>query len=203
MALLPTDYTALDAIWIFSNEFKTITSKEIWSAHTSQPLGKPLHKHSGKMYMGSAGITLTDSETGAKTEIPRELFSSYAVGFDDLFTRLGYSRGLNPPLHFGIAEETVYIFSRREGESFYSGAEPSVIACIDPTNSALVRRTSLHGSIRAKLVYGTVFGASAGLIVTGVVLWLITGVLVTLIINLVIGLFLPTIFLFAGRTGRD
>ena len=167
MALYPTDYTALDAIWIFTNEFKTITSKEIWSAHTSQPLGKPLHKHSGKMYMGTDCNTLNYSETGEKTEIPRELFSSYAVGFDDLFTRLGYSRGLNSPLHFGIAEETVYILSRREGESFYSGAEPSVIACIDPTNAALVRRAFLHGSIRAKLVHGTVFGASAVPIVTG------------------------------------
>lgn len=188
----------LDAIWIFSDEFRSISNKEIWSAHTSQPIGMPLHKHSGKLRMDSSGITLTDSQTAEEISIPREQFSSYAIAFDDLFTRFGYSRGMNPPLHFTVGDRTIYMFCRDENGKYYSGANPALVSFIDPENRDLQKKAR-RGTQQNYLVYGIISTVSIILIAIGTLVFMHTHDPMLFAINLAVALILPLLVIITPR----
>lgn len=108
-----------EALWIFREEVKRAGFSAEWDAHTSQPLGRPLHKHEGYIEVGEEAAALV--EGGNRTEIPKSEIRNLRVGFDKDFRRLKDSRGVDGPMHFSFSDEVVYIFTRSPGSTFWRG----------------------------------------------------------------------------------
>ena len=51
------------ALWVFRDELKDISWTERWlAAHTSQPIGKPLHKHEGYVTLNDGRVSVVCGE---------------------------------------------------------------------------------------------------------------------------------------------
>lgn len=120
-----------EAIWIFRDELKHPGLLDELEAHTSQPIGMPLHKHRGHISVDRSSVTLAEGEDLRR--IPRSEISGIEISYDAYFRRLRDSRGLIPPMHFAFGDEAVYLFTRVSKSQAWLG-----------TNAAL--REALTGS---------------------------------------------------------
>lgn len=105
----------IEALWISSDEFGTISNLERWFvAHTSQPIGKPLHKHKGYVILNEDSITFYDSNMNLLFSIERNKIKSIEVEYDEMFKRFRDSRGFNPPLKIQLENKSLYLFTKKE-----------------------------------------------------------------------------------------
>ena len=117
-----------EALWIFREEVKRAGFSAEWDAHTSQPLGRPLHKHEGYVEAGEESVVLVEGDN--KTEIPKSEIRNLRVSFDSDFRRSKDSRGLEKPMHFSFGDEVVYIFTRGPGSAFWRGENAALLEVI-------------------------------------------------------------------------
>ncbi len=104
----------IEALWISSDEFGTISNLERWFvAHTSQPIGKPLHKHKGYVILNEDSITFYDSNMNLLFSIERNKIKSIEVEYDEMFKRFRDSRGFNPPLKIQLENKSLYLFTKK------------------------------------------------------------------------------------------
>ena len=118
----------LEAMWIFRGEVKKAGLLAEWDAHTSQPLGRPLHKHEGYIEADEKSVALVEGTN--RKEIPKSEIRNLRVGFDKDFRRLRDSRGLDKPMHFSFGDEAVYIFTRCPGSVFWRGKNTTLFDAI-------------------------------------------------------------------------
>lgn len=106
-----------EVLWISSNEFDTLSNKERWfSAHTSQPIGKPLHKHEGYIVLSGNSINFYNERKEVEFSIDRSSIKDLAVTYDEVFKRLRDSRGMIPPMKITLEKNTIYIFTKPIGK---------------------------------------------------------------------------------------
>ena len=118
------------ALWVFRDELKDISWTERWlSVHTSQPIGKPLHKHEGYVTLNDGQVSFYDIDFNQLYSARIDGLRDIQVGYDDSFRRWKDSRGFIPPLHFEFERRRVYLFIRPIGRSTYKGdSEPFLTA---------------------------------------------------------------------------
>lgn len=117
---IKTRSSMFEALWIFSDELGKLSAAEWISAHASQPLGKPLHKHSGYVSVG-AYLNFYDQGMAKQFSLERSKIRDFKVGYDSKFTRFRHSRGLNPPASFSVNGKKIYIFTRNFDRAQYVG----------------------------------------------------------------------------------
>jgi len=106
-----------EALWISSDEFETITNKERWlSPHTSQPVGKPLHKHGGYLVLSGNYMHFYNENKELISSIERSSIKDISVTYDDVFRRFRDSRGLNPPMRITLGKSNIYLFTKPLGK---------------------------------------------------------------------------------------
>ena len=104
------------ALWIFSDELDQVTKKERWLvAHTSQPIGKPLHKHEGFVFVIGDDLKFYGTDKELLFTINRDSIKGLKVGYDEAFRRLRDSRGLIPPMRIETERRTIYLFTQPVG----------------------------------------------------------------------------------------
>jgi hypothetical protein len=112
----------LDTIWAFDKDILELRKswKEAFVAHTSQPIGKPLHRYSGTIHVEEEAILLSgkDVKTGAPTEIfiRKEDFIELFLGWDDTLRRWKDTRAWMRPLRLTFevdgAKKSIYIHAK-------------------------------------------------------------------------------------------
>ena len=111
-----------EVMWIFSDEFDTLTRMERWgSTHTSQPIGKPLHKHEGFLSISENAIRFYDTDMNLLFSINKISIRDISRGYDDVFRRFRDSRGFIPPLKISLENKTLYLYSRTIGKKGIRG----------------------------------------------------------------------------------
>ncbi len=116
------------ALWIFSDELDQVSSRERWLvAHTSQPMGKPLHKHEGYVLASGDDLKFYDNQKNLVFTMNRGTIKGMEVGYDGTFKRLRDSRGAIPPMIIKTERRTVYLFTspiakkRLRGDKIFRG----------------------------------------------------------------------------------
>ncbi len=106
-----------DAIWIFSDEFDEVTNVERWiEAHTSQPIGKPLHKHEGFLSISGDSLHFFDKDMNFLFELKKFDINNITVEYDDIFKRFRDSRGFLPPMKIVLNNRNMYLFTKPIGK---------------------------------------------------------------------------------------
>lgn len=121
-----------EALWIFREEAKKAGFSAELDAHTSQPLGRPLHKHEGYIEVDEKSVALIEADN--RKEIPKSEISNLRVGlrvgFDKDFRRLRDTRRLDKPMHFSFGDEAVYVFTRDPDSVFWRGKNTTLFEAI-------------------------------------------------------------------------
>jgi len=105
-----------EVLWISSDEFKTISNKERWfSAHASQPIGKPLHKHEGYLVLSGNSMHFYNEKKEFVFSIERSSIRDFSITYDEVFRRLKDSRGIIPPMRITLEKNRIYLFTKPIG----------------------------------------------------------------------------------------
>jgi len=117
-----------EAIWAFGEDVLNLRKKlgEEFEAHTSQPLGKPLHKYEGQLSLEDEGMSLVgkskDSHKEFRLLVPFEDVSDVYLGWDDVLRRWKDTRALIKPLRITFEDQgkkALYIYAKRVGAKIY------------------------------------------------------------------------------------
>jgi hypothetical protein len=113
----------LDTIWAFEEDVLELRKsfKESMVAHTSQPLGKPLHRHAGQIILEQDALIMSgkDVKTGAPSEvlIPRENILELFLGWDDILRRWKDTRAWIQPLRVKYDDNgktnSLYLYAKK------------------------------------------------------------------------------------------
>jgi hypothetical protein len=124
-----SDMTAVyEAIWAFGEDILGLRKKlgKEFEAHTSQPLGKPLHKYEGRLSLEDKAISLVGKNKDSHKEfglfVPLEEISDIHLGWDDGLRRWKDTRALIKPLKITFenqGKKALYIYARRVGARTY------------------------------------------------------------------------------------
>ncbi|MDG7026548.1 MAG: hypothetical protein JRN11_07360 [Nitrososphaerota archaeon] len=126
----PTKVLRVQSLWVFDDELNTIGRKSRWlSAHASQPIGRPLHRHAGYIEVREKE-SITFHERDGSLEIPLSTIRKATVGYDENFTRLAGGRGLIPPMHFAFEDRIVYFFTRDATDWVFRGKNERLLSMI-------------------------------------------------------------------------
>jgi bifunctional DNA-binding transcriptional regulator/antitoxin component of YhaV-PrlF toxin-antitoxin module len=118
-----------DAVWGFQEdilELRKNLGKNV-IAHTSQPLGKPLHKYKGKLSITRDNFILEGQEVNSKQEATflfslQEITDVY-LGWDDTLRRFKDSRAWIRPLRITFKNETegklLYVYVKNPEGTIY------------------------------------------------------------------------------------
>ncbi|MCJ7698961.1 hypothetical protein MUO56_01750 [Candidatus Bathyarchaeota archaeon] len=116
------------AIWAFGEDILDLRKKlgEEFEAHTSQPLGTPLHKYEGQLSLEDEGISLVgeskDSHKEFRLVVPFGDVSDVYLGWDDVLRRWKDTRALIKPLRITFenqGKKALYIYAKRVGARIY------------------------------------------------------------------------------------
>jgi hypothetical protein len=125
----------LEALWLFSDEFDSISTWERWvSAHTSQPIGKPLHKHEGYLSISGGSMRFYTPDMDPLYVVKRDSITDISVGYDEFFKRFRDSRGLIPPMKVTLQNKSIYMFTKSLGKrgigknSMFRGENEAILA---------------------------------------------------------------------------
>ena len=113
----------LEALWLFSDEFNSVSAWERFiSAHTSQRIGKPLHKHEGYLFISEEYMRFYNSEMELLCEVKRDAITDIIVGYNGFFRRLRDSRGFIPPIKVILKDKTIYMSTKPIGRKGIIGS---------------------------------------------------------------------------------
>ena len=118
-----------DAVWGFQEdilELRKNLGKNI-KAHTSQPLGKPLHKYKGKISIVRGNFILEGEEADSKQQVtflfPLHEITDIHLGWDNTLRRWKDSRAYIRPLRITFENETegkiLYLYAKNLDEAIY------------------------------------------------------------------------------------
>lgn len=133
--VLKSTGSLFEVLWIFSDEFESLSRMERWgSAHASQPIGKPLHKHEGYLSVSGDFLRFYNENMDLLYVIRRDSIRDLSVAYDDVFRRFRDSRGLLPPMKLILDNKTVYMFTkpigkkRLRGDRMFRGENEAIVA---------------------------------------------------------------------------
>jgi hypothetical protein len=113
-----------EAIWAFGEDILDLRKnlREEFEAHTSQPLGIPLHKYEGQLSLEDEGISLIgkrkDSHEEFRLSVPFKDISDVFLGWDDVQRRWKDTRAYIKPLRITFenqGKKVLYIYAKRVG----------------------------------------------------------------------------------------
>lgn len=117
-----------EAVWAFEEDISDLRKnlRGEFEAHTSQPLGIPLHKYEGQLSIEDDGIAFVDKSKDAQEDgrlfVPFKDILDLYLGWDDVMRRWADTRALIKPLKLIIENEgkkTLYIYARKAGAKIY------------------------------------------------------------------------------------
>ena len=117
-----------EAIWAFGEDILDLRKKlgEEFEAHTSQPLGIPLHKYEGQLSLEDEGISLAGRNKDSHKEfclvVPFGDVSDVYLGWDDVLRRWKDTRALIRPLRITFEDQgkkALYIYAKRVRARIY------------------------------------------------------------------------------------
>ena len=112
---LKSKMSLFEVLWIFADEIPKTSSSEWISAHLSQPLGKPLHKHEGFIEIEGDNLEFYDTNFIKQFSVDKKTIKNLSISYDGNFKRFRDSRGMIPPMQFSMGKRKIYIFIRTEG----------------------------------------------------------------------------------------
>jgi antitoxin component of MazEF toxin-antitoxin module len=126
-----------DAIWSFQEDILATRGNimENIKAHTSQPIGIPLHRFKGQLCIEREQVTVTGEDVTSH-EPATVLFSLENVkdlnlGWDDTMRRWRDTRALIRPLRIVFQDEaeskTIYLYAKKPEGSVYGGENESIM----------------------------------------------------------------------------
>lgn len=99
---------------------------EQFEAHTSQPLGIPLHKYEGKLSLENERISFVGKSKELNEElrllVPFKSILDVSLGWDDVQRRWKDTRALIRPLRITFeyqGRKTLYIYAKKVGARIY------------------------------------------------------------------------------------
>ncbi len=116
-----------EVMWIYGDELRKVTKKELIYAHVSQPIGKPLHKYEGFVDVSKDSLDFYDSDLERLFSISKTEMKDLKVSYDKDFKRLLHSRGANPPMHFSFGKRKMYLFTRPLGGLVFRGQNEIIL----------------------------------------------------------------------------
>lgn len=117
-----------EAIWAFGEDILDLRKKlgEEFEAHTSQPLGIPLHKYEGQLSLEDERISLVgkskDSQKEFRLLVPFKDISDVYLGWDDVLRRWKDTRAHIRPLRITFenqGKKALYVYAKRVGAKIY------------------------------------------------------------------------------------
>jgi hypothetical protein len=120
--------TIYEAIWAFEEDILDLRKKfgEEFEAHTSQPLGIPLHKYEGQLSLEDERISLVGKSKDSKEEfrllVPFKDILGVYLGWDDVLRRWKDTRAYIRPLRITFenqGEKVLYVYAKRLGAKIY------------------------------------------------------------------------------------
>ena len=119
-----------DAIWGFKEdilELRKDFKERILKAHTSQPLGIPLHRYEGQLILDENNISLLGKEKDLKESfrliVSRKEIRDVYLGWDDVLRRWRDARAWIRPLRITFENyeksKILYIYAKRPGTMKY------------------------------------------------------------------------------------
>ena len=132
------------ALWIYRDEIPRATNEQVWSAHTSQPIGEPLHNHKGFIEVTPTSVVFEEisptlavfDEKEDRKEISKSEIKDLQVSYDDNFRQWRDSRGADPPMHFSFGSDEVYIFTLGEHWGYWQGKNTALAQALGPVPSS-------------------------------------------------------------------
>ncbi len=125
-----------EAIWAFGEDILDLRKKfkEEFEAHTSQPLGIPLHNYEGQLSLEIERISLVgkskDSHKEFRLLVPFKDISDVYLGWGDVQRRWKDTRALMRPLRITFenqGKKALYIYAKKVGAKTY-GKENKTLA---------------------------------------------------------------------------
>ena len=110
-----------EVIWLYGDELRKITKKELIYAGVSQTIGKPLHKYEGFIDVSKDSLDFYDNDLERLFSISKMEMKNLKVSYDKDFKSLLHSKGMNPPMHFSFGKRKMYLFTRPLGGVFFKG----------------------------------------------------------------------------------
>jgi len=130
-----------DAIWSFQEDILVLRSNlsKNFKAHTSQPIGTPLHRYRGQLIIERARINLRGEDVDSKE--PTSLLLSLQdvkdiyLGWDDTLRRFKDTRGSIRPLRITFQEGTgsrkLYVFAKKTDTLIYGKENESIVQMLE------------------------------------------------------------------------
>lgn len=119
----------LDAIWAFEEDILELRKrfKESMVAHTSQPLGKPLHRYAGQIILEQDALIMSGidvkTETPSEILIPRGNILELFLGWDDILRRWKDTRAWIRPLRVKYEDDgktrSLYLYTKKKEVRVY------------------------------------------------------------------------------------
>jgi hypothetical protein len=121
---------AYDAIWGFEEDISELRKdfkERIIKAHTSQPIGIPLHRYRGQLILDEDSILLSEKNKGTRESfrmvIARHQIIGVFLGWDDVLRRWRDTRAWIRPLRLTFENQgepkTLYVYVKRHGRRPY------------------------------------------------------------------------------------
>jgi antitoxin component of MazEF toxin-antitoxin module len=130
-----------DAIWSFQEDILVLRNNlsKNFKAHTSQPIGIPLHRYRGQLTIERNRIILRGEDVESKG--PTSLLFSLEdvkdiyLGWDDTLRRFKDTRGSIRPVRItfqeGTGSRTLYVFAKKTDTQIYGRENENIVQMLE------------------------------------------------------------------------
>jgi hypothetical protein len=132
--------TTYKALWAFGEDILELRKefKEEFEAHTSQPIGKPLHRYEGQLVLENDGILLLGRNKDTQEEFAMQIafkeISDIYLGWDDILRRWRNTRASIKPLRITVQNQqkkALYIYSKKPCAKIYGRDNKALSETLD------------------------------------------------------------------------
>lgn len=157
--------TAYDAIWGFKEDIAELRKdfkEHILKAHTSQPVGIPLHRYEGQLALDEKSVVLSGKDKDTREDFRQVIgldeVTDVFLGWDNVLRRWRDTRAWIKPLRLMFGEheksKTLYIYAKNHGERVYGNKNEELSEILGSKLPHTLRRsTALNKNAGAELCF--------------------------------------------------